>query len=145
MLRSPFPGMDPYLEHPALWPGVHQSLITYFRDALVPDLGERYFAQMGERVYITDADRGIYPDVAVLESGGGEPAPAGPVAETEADAAVVLTLEPEDVREPYLEIIDLRSGQRVVTVIVGHTRLHRSQPCRQSRPHKVLLSLRHCS
>ena len=38
MLRSPFPGMDPYLEHPALWPGVHQSLITYLRDALVPDL-----------------------------------------------------------------------------------------------------------
>jgi hypothetical protein len=26
--------MDPYLEDPALWPGVHDSLIIYARDAL---------------------------------------------------------------------------------------------------------------
>jgi len=25
-MPSPFPGMDPYLEHPALWPDVHLSL-----------------------------------------------------------------------------------------------------------------------
>ena len=28
-MPSPFPGMDPYLEHPALWPSVHQGLITF--------------------------------------------------------------------------------------------------------------------
>ncbi|MBP8949137.1 MAG: DUF4058 family protein [Candidatus Promineofilum sp.] len=26
-MRSPFSGMDPYLEHPSLWPDVHNSLI----------------------------------------------------------------------------------------------------------------------
>ena len=25
-MKMPFPGMDPYLEHPALWPGVHTRL-----------------------------------------------------------------------------------------------------------------------
>ena len=35
-MRPPFPGMDPWLEHPALWPDVHNSLITAIRDELVP-------------------------------------------------------------------------------------------------------------
>ena len=26
-MPSPFPGMDPCLEHPASWPGVHQRFI----------------------------------------------------------------------------------------------------------------------
>ena len=39
-----FPGMDPYLEEPALWPGVHASLIVYIRDVLQPQLRPRYVA-----------------------------------------------------------------------------------------------------
>jgi len=27
-MPSPFPGMDPYLEHPARWGGVHARLIA---------------------------------------------------------------------------------------------------------------------
>ena len=27
-MRPPFPGMDPWLEHPAIWPDVHNRLIT---------------------------------------------------------------------------------------------------------------------
>ena len=27
-MSCPFPGMDPYLEHPTLWPGVHNGLIA---------------------------------------------------------------------------------------------------------------------
>jgi hypothetical protein len=27
-MPSPFPGMDPYLEHPAVFPGLHSRLIT---------------------------------------------------------------------------------------------------------------------
>jgi Protein of unknown function (DUF4058) len=36
-MQSPFPGMDPYLEHPALWPDVHNRLMA----ALADDLSER--------------------------------------------------------------------------------------------------------
>lgn len=33
-MNSLFPGMDPYLEHPSLWPDVHHSLIAAIRDAM---------------------------------------------------------------------------------------------------------------
>ncbi|MGO9470788.1 MAG: DUF4058 family protein [Isosphaeraceae bacterium] len=33
---TPFPGMDPWLEHPAIAPDVHNSLVTAVRDELVP-------------------------------------------------------------------------------------------------------------
>ena len=34
MSYSPFPGMDPYLEAPTIWPDVHTSLISIFREQL---------------------------------------------------------------------------------------------------------------
>ncbi len=51
-MPSPFPGMDPYLEDPTLWPNVHQSLITYASDHLQEQLGGRRFATIRERQYI---------------------------------------------------------------------------------------------
>ena len=46
-MASPFPGMDPYLDHPDLWSDVHHRLITvladtidYTRDAVPPLEGE---------------------------------------------------------------------------------------------------------
>jgi hypothetical protein len=32
--------MDPYLEHPAIFPGLHDSMVTYLREALQPALPE---------------------------------------------------------------------------------------------------------
>jgi hypothetical protein len=31
-MPSPFPGINPYLEHPELWPGVHHRLIVAIAD-----------------------------------------------------------------------------------------------------------------
>ena len=31
-MPSPFPGMDPWLEAPRIWPDVHNSLIAALRD-----------------------------------------------------------------------------------------------------------------
>ena len=49
-MRSPFPGMDPYLEDQGRWPDFHASTITYCRDALSDCLPDDYVAQMGEAV-----------------------------------------------------------------------------------------------
>ena len=35
-MKSPFPGMDPYLEQH--WGDVHQAFVTYLRDSLQPQL-----------------------------------------------------------------------------------------------------------
>jgi hypothetical protein len=48
MERSPFPGMDPYLERH--WRDVHGSLVIYARDALNEQLGGELVARCDERL-----------------------------------------------------------------------------------------------
>ena len=50
-MPSPFPGMDPYLERPARWAGVHQRLITHLADGLNTLLPPHYVADIGERLF----------------------------------------------------------------------------------------------
>jgi hypothetical protein len=58
-----FPGMDPYLEHPQLWPGFHASLIVYIRNRLQPLLRPRYLAAIEERIYLEGPDRELTLEV----------------------------------------------------------------------------------
>jgi hypothetical protein len=46
----PFPGMDPYLEHPVLWESVHARLIAITANQLQPNLDPRYIASIEERL-----------------------------------------------------------------------------------------------
>ncbi len=57
----PFPGMDPFLEHPVLWESVHARLIITIADQLQPRLDPRYIATIEERVFIEGPQRRI-PD-----------------------------------------------------------------------------------
>ena len=50
-MPSPFLRMDPYIEHPTWWGGVHQGMIAYAREALNALLPPAYVADMGERIY----------------------------------------------------------------------------------------------
>ena len=49
-MKSPFPGMDPYLEAQGRWRDLHTSMITYCRDALNEVLPENYIAQIEEQI-----------------------------------------------------------------------------------------------
>ncbi len=117
-MSSPFPGMDPYLESRTIWPDLHQRLITYSADVLQPSIRPRYHAHIGERVYVIHPPRVIYPDVALTQQPAAR-VPAAPpgVAMMEPDRPVVISLPPEEVREVFIEILDLTQGGRVVTVI----------------------------
>ena len=55
-MASPFPGMDPYLERPNLWPNFHNSYIAVARDQLVPRLRPNFFVGIEERVYMLDEE-----------------------------------------------------------------------------------------
>src|SRR5688500_12437353 len=66
-MPSPFPGMDPYLEDPIGWPDIHQGFITTMRAELNRVLPPQYRARMGERLYVVQPDRSIFPDAMVLE------------------------------------------------------------------------------
>jgi len=71
-MPSPFPGMDPYLEDPSLWPGVHTSLIVAMMGELNHILPEGYVACIEEYLWIEDSDEGDRtlmgkPDVLIPE------------------------------------------------------------------------------
>src|SRR3954453_19349154 len=63
-MPSPFPGMDPWLESPLYFAGLHSSMITYMKAVLQARLPEPYYADSDDRVYVDVEVR--VPDVNVL-------------------------------------------------------------------------------
>lgn len=53
-MPSPFPGMDPYLEHPKLWPAFQHQLLACLYQILLPGLVDRYRARVGNRSYVSE-------------------------------------------------------------------------------------------
>jgi len=115
---SPFPGMDPYLEGPEIWRGVHHWLISAAGNQLQPQLNKRgYYADVESRVWLERPEQLVYPDVAILrtqqpssktpESSGGTLIADEPVR--------LLALETE-VREDYLQIYE-NETRRLITGI----------------------------
>ena len=67
-MPSPFPGMNPYLEHPSLWSGVHHRLITAIANDLAPQIRPKYIVAVEERVYQMSGEESLLigvPDVLV--------------------------------------------------------------------------------
>ncbi len=110
--------MDPWLEHPALWPDVHNRLIAAIADAMSPLLAPKYFIGLEQRVYNLSASNlkliGM-PDLALTTN-----RPAGsPSRAAEPVGVGVIEVEVptgQSVRETYLEVRQVSSSS-VVTVI----------------------------
>ena len=119
MTENPFPGMNPYLE--LRWGDVHAALITYCRDMLQESLPDSLRARMQERVFIEaeapEHSRSIPPDVHVYERSHSAAECAGTSGATAIAEPVVIHLPKWEARESYLEIIDARSGGRVITIV----------------------------
>ena len=121
-MPGPLPGMDPYLEHPAGWPGLHNRLITALADHLAPAVAPHFFVNIEERVYVTSltGDEGrerLVPDVFVVRSP--HPAATPPLGAAEltiTPATEIEELLDEEVHDLYLEIVDAELRQ-VVTAI----------------------------
>lgn len=58
MIASPFPGMDPYLEAPAIWHSLHTRLITLWADQLTAELAPTYIANLETEIVIDTIDTG---------------------------------------------------------------------------------------
>lgn len=120
-MPSPFPGMDPYLEHPSAWPNVHHRLITAIADDLAPQLLPKYQILVEERIYQVEGQDSILvgaPDVTVQQGRVQQEPELGKLAIVLPSAkplSVTLTI-PETVRQGYLEIREIATGL-VVTVI----------------------------
>lgn len=53
-MPSPLPGMDPYLESPAVWPAFHRQLVAALYQTLLPGLVDRYRARVVARRYTAE-------------------------------------------------------------------------------------------
>src|SRR5438093_12883101 len=111
-MNTPFPGMDPYLEHPVLWEGLHARLIVAVANQLQPQLDPRYVTSIEERVFVEGPQRRI-PDVWIQKTPDGQGEMTA--AEPEADTAVVLEVENVEIRESRVEILDSYNDMKLVT------------------------------
>ena len=123
----PFPGMDPYLEHPDRWPSVHSRLIVELADFLTPQLLPKYFVDIEERIYLTAGEERavVVPDVTVKrERFNPNPGTNVAVAKSSSGIASLTATEPVAVTVPMLEEVKLNyleikeaDSKEVVTAI----------------------------
>jgi hypothetical protein len=125
-MKSPFPGMDPYLEDPAYWEGFHHLFIGQAVIQLSQRLPEPYIADATERVRlisVTDEAAPMYvPDVAVSSDRDGDerrsalaaPRSGGTLATLE--PVTIPSLETMEIREHSIEIRRLPDRELVTTI-----------------------------
>ncbi len=118
MIKSPFPGMDPYLEQ--AWRDVHQRLCVYACDDLQGQIASAgLLARIDERLVVEQPEaipRSIYPDIRVVERQAGSPSGMVSVAAGVALAERV-SIADEATEEAFIQILDARAGGRVITAI----------------------------
>lgn len=128
-MRSPFPGIDPYLEG-YLWPDVHNALASKIRQQLTPKLRPRYTARL--EVYVVEdslpeSEIGIlYPDVEVMRvrqrgeavaNAAPSTTPASPASVSVTPAPLTLPVfQPVPVRLVNVEIRD--TAQNVLVTCI---------------------------
>ncbi len=118
MMHSPFPGMDPYLEAPGIWPDVHTRLMTIIGEQLTPLLAPKYLAELETQVVIDRLDddpQAVLPDVSITSP---DVSAGAPSAVAVAAPAPVQIRVPLDIPTRMVSVyIRQRETARLVAVI----------------------------
>jgi hypothetical protein len=117
-MQSPFPGMDPYLEHPSLWPDVHNRLIAALADDLSERVAPRYYVGLERRTYLLKADDIVFigrPDIAVASTSGASVFPSQPATTSVTVLEVEVPMQ-DEVSENFLEIHEVKTG-KLITIL----------------------------
>ena len=150
-MLSPFPGMDPYLEHPEIWPGVLLLLIAALAESLSPQLRPKYSVSVEVRMYETSGEQSLLagiPDVSIQGSVGDPQKHPSPVAvSTPATQPIrVIVPVPETIRQGYLEIREVATKEVITAIEILSPVNKRPGKGRQTYENKrehVLASLTH--
>ena len=116
--------MNPYLEDPDLWPGIHKTFIAGLQRLLSPQLRPDYMVRIEERVYVSDEPNVSgqrpfrIPDVMIVDEGGAAARATAIATEPQQneDAINVELPSVELEKNRYLKIIKV-SNREVVAVI----------------------------
>ena len=132
-MRTPFPGMDPYLERPGLWKQVHTGLIIEIQHFLTALLRPRYRVDVEQHTYLAllppdERLVGIPDGLILAPPSNGPTILSGSLGLSSASSMVaeqvVVMVEPivaelpiqQEIKHRYLEIRDMEMGE-VITVI----------------------------
>lgn len=143
MSRSPFPGMDPYLED--RWRSVHARLNAYIVDQLNERLPDDLVARIEESAEIaSEMDvRSASPDVHVHRHGGSDASGTDRDAATTSGAAVAVPIRariPIDTPpQRWVEIIDYRDRDPLITAIELISPKNKSHPAAYRRKQSAYL------
>lgn len=130
---SPFPGMDPYLEAPDIWPDFHDRLATTLSAMLNDQLPAPYYARLQKRPEMgillgTGVSRRVVPDVSVQRRTLSEAQPAYEASRVGSavildqprarpTAGVEVRVDVAPLAHHYVEILDAERGHQLVTLI----------------------------
>ena len=119
-MASPFPGMNPYLEHEDAWHNFHEQFPDLVVETLEPLVGPKYFLKVDEHIYVHELPNGQRHFLGRADATVGRK----PIAEAERSTATLTMTAPRRIRLPavdkfgmsFVEIRDRRS-RRLVTLI----------------------------
>jgi hypothetical protein len=128
-MKSPFPGMDPYIEASGLWRDFHGHLIEKIFDAVSEALPRGYVARTGKRSYLVlteseeKLERHFEPDVSVSAPRSRKSTPATPAGQTPVAAAegaepmALRAFIESEFTERFVDVYELEPERHLVTSI----------------------------
>lgn len=126
-MKSPFPGIDPFIEACGLWRDFHDRLLGDIEQALAGRMPEQYFMRLGARTYLVGDEKPVAksalpaaPSAARTKGKSGKLGKSGSAARGKAaDEAPIQMLAPLEIEEKeiFIEIHQARPERRLVTTI----------------------------
>ena len=120
-MPSPFPGMNPYVEHEENWPGFHHIFITECLGALAPQAAPKYLVKIEINVYIHErsAEERMLgkPDV-VIAGRKIRRKPARGARNGDAPVYAVIPQATDTVRLASLEIREIETKELITAIEV---------------------------
>ena len=126
-MRSPFPGMDPYIETSGHWADFHSKLIADIEREVATRLPERFYIELSKRSCITlvgqegKETHGFVPDVKVTTptSGAADLKSQAALTEsiTDVEAMTMEVVVAEEFEETFIEIYEVNDTQELVTCV----------------------------
>ena len=148
-MLNPFPGMNPYLEHPELWHQVHNRLIVGIADAIADQIAPQYRVSIEQRIYqsfddprsiVGIADVAVKPDVWNNDYSRGTEGSASTLTRP---LRVQLPI-PLDVKEHYLEVREVATKELITVIEVlspANKRSGKGRSIYEAKRTKILTSM----
>ncbi|MBT9315444.1 DUF4058 family protein [Leptothoe spongobia] len=115
-----FPGMNPYLEHPDLWPIIHPRFVTALASLLQKEVSNRYNVIIRKRVYRVSGEDSLVVEQSanVPQVNGANGSTANGSSPVEQQPIPTYIAVPQTIQEEYIEIVDHQIGTTVTIVEV---------------------------